>query len=63
MDGDGKINIKDSLFIRKHNLKSITLEGAYLLAGDVSRTGDGITVADALILRKFNLGERTINQN
>ena len=63
VDGDGKINIKDSLFIRKHNLNTTQLEGVYLLAGDVSRNGDGITVADALILRKYNLGQRTINQN
>ena len=62
VDGDGIINIKDALFIRKHNLGERKLEGVYLLAGDVDRGNDGVNIKDALILRKYNLGQRTINQ-
>ena len=63
VDGDGVINIKDALILRKHNLGSKPLTGAYLIAGDVDRGGNGIDIKDALILRKYNLGQRTINQN
>lgn len=62
VDGDGVINIKDALFIRKHNLGQKMLEGIYLIAGDVDRGNDGVNIKDALILRKYNLGQRTINQ-
>ena len=62
VDGDGNINIKDALHVRKNNLGTKLLTGIYLLAGDVDRSGDGVNIKDALILRKFNLGQRTINQ-
>lgn len=63
VDGDGVINIKDALLLRKHNLKSRLLTGAYLIAANVDRGTDNvINIKDALILRKFNLGQRTINQ-
>lgn len=62
VDGDGTIALRDALLIRKHNLGSRLLTDAYLLAGDVDRSGDGVNLRDALILRKYNLGQRTINQ-
>lgn len=62
VDGDGIINIKDALLIRKHNLGERKLGGVYLLAGDVDRGNDGVNIKDALVLRKYNLGQRSINQ-
>lgn len=63
VNGDGIIDLKDALFIRKHNLGTNKLSGFYLTAGDVDRAGDGVNLKDALVLRKYNLGQRTINQN
>ena len=63
VNGDGVINIIDSYIIRKYNLGTYTLTGAFLEAGDVNRGGDGINIMDAYMLRKYNLGQRTLNQN
>lgn len=64
VDGDGVINIKDALLVRKHNLGEKTLTGISLYSANVDRSTDGVVnIKDALIIRKYNLGERTISQD
>lgn len=64
VDGDGVINIKDALLVRKHNLGEKVLTGISLYSANVDRSQDGsVNIKDALIIRKYNLGERTISQD
>lgn len=60
-NGDGKINAKDLLIIRKYLLKENTLNDAYLEAAKLNR-GTKVTAKDLLILRKYLLGTQKISQ-
>lgn len=58
--GDGKINILDSLRIRKYIIGEVNLENEYLSAAD--STGDTkVNILDSLKIRKFIINEATID--
>ena len=58
--GDGKINILDSLRIRKYIIGEVNLENEYLSAAD--STGDTkVNILDSLKIRKYIINEATID--
>lgn len=60
VDGDGSINAKDLLIIRKYLLKEKTVTGVYLEAAKLNR-GTNVSAKDLLILRKYLLGTKEIS--
>ena len=59
-NGDGKINILDSLRIRKNIIGEVTLSNEYLSAAD--STGDTkVNILDSLKIRKYIINEATID--
>lgn len=61
LNGDGKINAKDLLALRKYLLGEQTLKDAYLKAASITKNSK-ITAKDLLALRKYLLGEQKISQ-
>lgn len=61
INGDGTINAKDLLGIRKYLLKEGNLSGAYLEAAKINKSGS-VTAKDLLTLRKYLLGTQNISQ-
>ena len=61
VDGDGSINAKDLLIIRKYLLKEKSISGVYLEAAKLNR-GTNVSAKDLLILRKYLLGTKEISQ-
>ncbi len=61
MNGDGKIDAKDLLIMRKYLLKEKTLSGAYLESAKLTKASS-ITAKDLLLLRKHLLGTQKISQ-
>jgi len=61
VDGDGSINAKDLLIIRKYLLKEKTVTGVYLEAAKLNRSST-VSAKDLLILRKYLLGTKEISQ-
>jgi len=58
--GDGKINILDSLRIRKYIIGEVTLSNEFLSAAD--STGDTkVNILDSLKIRKYIINETTID--
>lgn len=62
VNGDGNMNLKDVILMRKYILKLTSLKGIYLKAGDTNRALDGVTLKDVILLRKQILGYTKINQ-
>jgi beta-N-acetylglucosaminidase len=60
--GDGSVDLKDALAIRKHILGINTLSGIYAFGADANKAGDGINLKDALIIRKHILSISSITQ-
>ena len=52
----------DLLYVKRHVLQTKELEGAYLLAADANRAGDGITSIDLLYIKRHILDIRYIEQ-
>lgn len=61
VDGDGSINAKDLLIIRKYLLNEKSISGVYLEAAKLNR-GTTVSAKDLLILRKYLLGTKEISQ-
>lgn len=61
VNGDSSISILDLLYIQKHLLNSISLNGAYLKASDINKDGS-VTILDLLYVQKYLLGSYTITQ-
>ncbi len=61
LNGDGKIDAKDLLVMRKYLLKEKTLSGVYFEAARLTRASS-ITAKDLLLLRKYLLGTMSISQ-
>ena len=61
ISGDGKIDAKDLLLMRKYLLKEKTLSGVYLEAAKVNK-GSTVNAKDLLLLRKHLLGTSKISQ-
>ena len=61
INGDGAIDAKDLLIIRKYLLKERTLSGVYLEAAKLNRSSK-VDAKDLLILRKYLLGTMKISQ-
>ena len=61
INGDGKIDAKDLLIIRKYLLKEKSLSGAYLESAKLTKTSS-ITAKDLLLFRKHLLGTQKISQ-
>lgn len=61
VDGDGSINAKDLLIIRKYLLNEKSISGVYLEAAKLNR-GTNVSAKDLLILRKYLLGTKEISQ-
>ena len=62
VNGDGQINLKDALLVRKVIMGEEKLSGIYAKAADANRGNDGITLKDAFTIRKHILGEAKITQ-
>lgn len=61
LSGDGVINIKDLLLLKKHLLKDGNLSGSYLEAAKISKSTTA-SIKDLLLLKKQLLGQYTISQ-
>ncbi len=61
ISGDGVINIKDLLLLKKYLLKDKNLSGSYLQAAKISKSSSA-TIKDLLLLKKQILGQYTITQ-
>ena len=61
MSGDGKIDAKDLLLLRKHLLNEKKLTSVYLEAEKITRTSS-VSAKDLLQLRKYLLGSVKISQ-
>ena len=59
VSGDGVVNVKDSMIIRRHIIGRSTLSGAYMEAADTSKDGT-INVQDSMIIRNHILGRKNI---
>jgi predicted phosphodiesterase len=56
VDGNGIVDIADLIYINRHRLEKITLEGIYLEAGDINKD-NSVNIIDLLQLNKFRLGK------
>ena len=61
VNSDGKISSLDLLYVRRHLLELVTLDGAPMQAADV-KGGDGITSLDLLYIKRHILEIGTIDQ-
>ena len=61
LSGDGVINIKDLLLLKKHLLNASKLSGSYLEAAKISKASN-VTIKDLLLLKKQLLGQYKISQ-
>lgn len=61
-NGDGKINSIDLLKIQRHILELEKLEGIYIKASNVRKTGTKPTSVDLLLIQKHILGYQKIEQ-
>ena len=61
MNGDGKIDAKDLLIMRKYLLKEKSLSGAYFESAKLTKASS-VTAKDLLLLRKHLLGTQKISQ-
>lgn len=61
MNGDGKIDAKDLLIMRKYLLKEKSLSGAYFESAKLTKSSS-VTAKDLLMLRKYLLGTQKISQ-
>ena len=62
LDGDGNVNAKDLLLMRKYLLKEKSLSGVYLESAKLNRNSS-VSAKDLLIMRKHLLGTIKIKQN
>ena len=61
LDGEGNINAKDLLLMRKYLLKEKSLTGVYLESAKINRN-NSVSAKDLLIMRKHLLGTTKISQ-
>ena len=61
LDGDGNVNAKDLLLMRKYLLKEKTITGVYLEAAKLNKN-TSVSAKDLLIMRKHLLGTTKISQ-
>lgn len=59
--GDGEVNIKDLLVIKKHLVNASKLNNEYLLAADINKDGT-IDIKDLLLEKKYLVGQYSITQ-
>jgi len=59
--GDGTIDIKDLLVIKKHLVNASKLSDVYLLSSDINRDGT-VDIKDLLLEKKHLVGQYTITQ-
>jgi len=59
--GDGTIDIKDLLVIKKHLVNASKLSDVYLLSSDINRDGT-VNIKDLLLEKKHLVGQYTITQ-
>ena len=62
LNGDGGINAKDLLLMRKHLLKEVNLNGAFLESAKLVRS-TSVSAKDLLLMRKHLLGTDKIKQD
>lgn len=62
VDGDGIVGVIDLVLIKKHLVRTKSLQGVYLQAGDTDRDNLGISVIDFVIIKKHLAGRTVINQ-
>lgn len=61
MNGDGKTNVLDAIFINQSTIGLYKIEGIYLVAADVNRDGK-VNVLDAIIINRSTIGLDEIKQ-
>jgi len=62
LNGDGLLNSKDMLYLKRHILGISTLSGTFASAADINRASDGINSKDMLYLKRQILGISLISQ-
>lgn len=62
VDGDGKIDILDTLYVKRHVMMIEQLSGAYLAAADADRLNDGVSILDMLYVKRHVVGVSQIIQ-
>ena len=62
VNGDGKINSVDLLVLQRHILSLEAINGVYLKAGNIRKTGNKPTSVDLLLIQRHILGLQIINQ-
>jgi hypothetical protein len=62
LNGDGKIDVYDLIYMRRHLLGISQLQGAYYTAADTNRGNDGVDVYDLIYLRRHLLDIAYISQ-
>ncbi|MDD6573127.1 MAG: cadherin-like beta sandwich domain-containing protein [Thermoflexaceae bacterium] len=62
VDGNGSIDILDTLYVKRHVMLIDVLSGAYLEAADADRMNDGVSVLDLLYIKRHVVGISKITQ-
>ena len=62
INGDGKINSVDLLFLQRHILEIQLLEGAFLKAGNVRKTSSNPSAVDCLLIQRHILEIQALEQ-
>lgn len=62
VNGDGKINTVDMLFLQRHILKLQKVEGIFLKSGNVLKNGKNPSTVDMLKIQRHILKLETLNQ-
>lgn len=61
-DGNGSIDILDTLYVKRHVMLIDVLSGAYLEAADADRMNDGVSILDLLYIKRHVVGISQITQ-
>lgn len=62
VNADGIIDLEDMRAVNAHILEEKKLAGCYLVAADIDRQKDGVTVMDLVCLNRYLTGQGTIQQ-
>ena len=62
VDGNGTVDILDTLYVKRHVMLIDSLSGAYLAAADADRMNDGVSILDLLYIKRHVVGNSQIIQ-
>lgn len=62
VDGNGAVDILDTLYVKRHVMLIDALSGAYLAAADADRMNDGASILDLLYIKRHVVGISQITQ-